>query len=208
MRSSAARVTRRPMSAATADDLKLLFLDARTHNAFAPEAPDDATLTRIYELVRMGPTSMNCQPLRVLYVKGQAAKEKLRPTLSSGNVDKTMAAPVTAILAWDTEFHEQMAKLWTVKDVRPGLRAMPPEKRAAMGLQSGTLQAGYFILAARSLGLDCGPMGGFDAAKVDQAFFPDGKWRSMLLVNLGHGDASKLHPRLPRLDFSEACRVE
>ncbi|MBK6849666.1 MAG: malonic semialdehyde reductase [Proteobacteria bacterium] len=185
-----------------------LLLDARTHNGWLDRPVDDSLLQRLYELVRMGPTSSNCQPLRLVFVKSPAAKLRLRPTLSAGNVEKTMQAPVTAIVAYDTAFYAQMAKL---APHRPGagqaLGAMEPEARRRMALLSATLQGGYVILAARGLGLDCGPMGGFNAEQVDAEFFPEGTWKSIFLLNLGHGDPAELYPRAPRLDFDEACRI-
>ena len=188
---------------------RLLLLDARTHVGWKAEPIDDATLRRLYELVRMAPTGANSQPLRIAFVKSAAAKERLRPALDAGNVDKTMAAPVTAILAWDSRFFDEMHKLVPHRpDMGKRLGERPVADRERAGTQSAYLQAGYFILAARGLGLDCGPMGGFDPAKVDAEFFADGRWRSLLLVNLGHGDPTKLRPRAPRLEFEEACRVE
>lgn len=185
-----------------------LLLDARTHSGWLDRPVDDALLQRLYELVRMGPTAMNSQPVRLLFVKSQQAKERLRPTLSPGNVAKTMAAPVTVIVAYDSQFFTRMAKL---VPHAPGagqqISAMEPEDRRRMAVTSATLQGGYLILAARGLGLDCGPMGGFAAEEVDAEFFPDGKWKSIFLLNLGHGDPAKLHPRAPRLDFDEACRI-
>jgi 3-hydroxypropanoate dehydrogenase len=183
-------------------------LDARTHNGWLDRPVDDATLERLYDALRMGPTAANSLPGRFVFVKSAEAKERLRPALSPGNLDKTMSAPVTAIVAYDTEFYEQMPKLFPA---RPGMRdsfaAMPQAQRDFMLLQNGSLQAGYLILAARALGLDAGPMGGFDRDKVDAAFFTDQPWKSILLVNLGHGDPAKLFPRNPRLDFAEAARI-
>jgi len=185
-----------------------LFLDARTHNAWLEQPVDDDLLRRLYGLLRMGPTASNSQPLRIVFVRTVIAKERLRPALDAGNVEKTMRAPVTAILAWDTEFYAQMAKLVPHRpDAGQRLAALKPELRRQMAVLSATLQAGYFIIAARGMGLDCGPMGGFDQGRVDAEFFADGKWKSLLLVNLGHGDAARLHPRAPRLDFDEACRI-
>lgn len=185
-----------------------LFLDARTHNGWLDEPVDDGLLRRLYEFARMGPTAMNSQPVRLVFIKSREAKERLRPTLASGNVDKTMAAPVTAIVAFDTEFY---LKLPTLAPHLPGagkqVGGMELEAKRRMALLSATLQGGYIILAARGLGLDCGPMAGFDAHKVDAEFFPDGAWKSIFLLNLGHGDPAKLHPRAPRLDFQEACRI-
>lgn len=185
-----------------------LFLDARTHGNWLDQPLDDQVLRRLYELVRMGPTSSNSQPLRLVFVTTAAAKERLRPALDAGNVEKTMRAPATAIVAWDTGFFEKMARLAPHRpDAGQRLGALPPDVRQAMAVQSATLQAGYLVVAARGLGLDCGPMGGFDEERVDAEFFPDGQWKSLLLVNLGHGDPARLHPRAPRLDFDEACRV-
>jgi 3-hydroxypropanoate dehydrogenase len=188
--------------------LHSLFVDARTHSAWKDEPVDDATLQRIYELTRMAPTAANISPLRVVYVKSAAAKERLRPTLAPMNVDKTMQAPATAILAWDSRFTEQLPKLFPGRDLKGQLESIPTAARDEMASLSAHLQAGYFILAARSLGLDAGPMGGFDKQKVDATFFPDGEWKSFLVVNLGHGDPNKLFPRLPRLEFAEAGRIE
>jgi 3-hydroxypropanoate dehydrogenase len=188
--------------------IDILFTDARTHNAWLDRPVEDDLLRRIYDTARMAPTSANTNPMRLVFVKSAAAKEKLRPSLSPGNVDKTMAAPVTAIVAYDLEFHEQLGKLFPARDMKSAFGGMPPEKRERMAFQNSSLQGAYLILAARAFGLDCGPMGGFDSAKVDAAFFPDGKWKSNFLLNLGYGDPSKLFPRNPRLDFDEACRIE
>jgi 3-hydroxypropanoate dehydrogenase len=185
-----------------------LLLDARTHQGWTDAPVDDALLARLYTLARMGPTAMNCQPLRVVFVRSPEARARLKPALAAGNVDKTMAAPVTAILAYDTHFHDHMDLL---APHAPGaserLGSLPPEDHRTMAQRNAHLQAGYLIVTARGLGLDCGPMAGFDAERLDAAFFPDGLWRSFLLVNLGHGDPSRLRPRAPRLDFDTACRV-
>jgi 3-hydroxypropanoate dehydrogenase len=194
-----------PLDTAT---LNTLFADARTHNVWLERPVEDALLQRLYELARMGPTSMNTQPLRLVFVKSPEAKQRLKPALSAGNVDKTMSAPVTAIVAYDSRFHEQMHKLFPARDVKPMFQAMPEENVRKMAHMNSSLQGGYLIVAARALGLDCGPMAGFDNAQVDATFFPDGQWKSNFLLNLGYGDASKLHPRGPRLDFAEACRIE
>jgi len=189
-------------------DLKLLFTDAHTHNAWLDRPVSDDLLRRLYEVARMAPTSANCQPMRIVFVKSAAAKEKLRPTLMAANVDKTMAAPATAIVAYDLEFYEKMPKLFPARDFRAMFLGMPEEKRERSAFQNGSLQGGYLILAARALGLDCGPMGGFDNEKVDAAFLAGTKWKSNFLVNLGYGDPAKLFPRNPRLDFDEACRID
>jgi 3-hydroxypropanoate dehydrogenase len=188
--------------------IDLLFLDARTHSAWIDRPVSDDLLRRLYEVARMAPTSANTNPMRLVFVKSAAAKEKLRTSLSPGNLDKTMAAPATAIVAYDLEFYEQMGKLFPGRDMKSAFGGMPAEKRERAAFQNGSLQGGYLILAARALGLDCGPMGGFDNAKVDAAFFPDGKWKSNFLLNLGYGDPAKLFPRNPRLDFDEACKIE
>jgi 3-hydroxypropanoate dehydrogenase len=196
------------MTTARDEELALLFTEARTHNAWLDRPVDDATLRRLYELVRMGPTGGNTQPLRLVFVKTAAAKERLRPVLAPANVDKAMSAPVTAIIAYDSQYFELMPKLFPARpDMRDLQEKTPQERRTHLALINSTLQAGFLILAARALGLDCGPMGGFDTAKTDAEFFPDGRWRSTLLMNLGHGDPTKLHPRNPRLDFEEACRI-
>jgi 3-hydroxypropanoate dehydrogenase len=197
------------MAQAREEELQLLFTHARTHSAWLDRPVEDALLHQLYELTKAGPTGGNTQPLRVAFVKSHAAKERLKPALFPLNVDKTMSAPVTAIIAFDVDYHEKLPQLFPVRpEMRDKLAELPAEVRERMGLQSATLQAGYLILAARALGLDCGPMGGFDPAKVDAAFFPDGKWKTTLLIILGYGDPAKLHPRLPRLSFEQACRIE
>ena len=188
------------------EGLDLLFRAARTHRAWLPRPVDDALLRQVYELAALGPTSGNCQPMRVVFVKSPEAKARLLPCLSPGNVDKTRAAPVTAIVAHDLEFHELLPRLFPHADMRANYVGKP-ELIAATAFRNGSLQGAYFMLAARALGLDCGGMSGFDNAKVDAAFFPDGRWRSNFLCNLGHGDPAALGPRLPRLAFDEVARV-
>ncbi|HVK63967.1 MAG TPA: malonic semialdehyde reductase [Polyangium sp.] len=189
--------------------LQQIFGEARTHNGWLSEPVDDATLRSLYEALRLGPTAANSVPARIVFVKSPEAKERLRPCLAPLNVEKTMSAPATAIIAYDTRFHEKMPKLFPARPTMgEALAAMPPEQRDFFLLQNASLQAGYLILAARALGLDCGPMAGFDRDKIDAAFFADLPWKSILLVNLGHGDPTKLYPRNPRLDFDEACRIE
>lgn len=190
-------------------EVDLLFNEARTHQAWLDQPVAAGLLRQVYDLAKMGPTGGNSQPMRVVFVTSRAAKERLRPTLAPLNVDKTMSAPATAIIAVDTKFYELMPKLFPSRpELLEALAARPAEVLERQGLQSATLQAGYLILAARALGLDCGPMGGFDAAKVDAAFFDGSPWRSTLLVNLGYGDPARLLPRNPRLEFEEACRIE
>ena len=188
------------------DALDQLFRDARTHNEWLPKPVPADLLRQVYDLVRFGPTSANSSPARFVFLTSPEAKERLRPALAAGNLDKTMAAPVTAIIAYDTEFHEKLPKLFPHRDMRSAFSGNSSliEQTA---FRNGTLQGGYFILAARSLGLDCGPMSGFDTTKVNAEFFPDGKWKANFLCNLGYGDPSKLFPRSPRLSFEEACVV-
>jgi len=195
------------MPTLTEADLKLLFLDARTHSAWLEKPVEDALLRQMYDLAKMAPTSANTQPMRVVFVKTPEAKERLRPAMAPSNIAKTMSAPVTAIVAHDLEFYENLPRLMPHVDARSWFVSSPKEKIERVAFQSGTLQGAYLLLAARALGLDCGPMAGFDNAKVDAEFFPDGKWKSNFLMNIGHGDPAKLHPRNPRLEFEEACRI-
>jgi 3-hydroxypropanoate dehydrogenase len=188
------------------DALDQIFREARTFRAWLPEPVPVELLRRAYELARLGPTSANSSPARFVFLVSGEAKERLRPALAPGNIEKTMAAPVTAIVAWDTEFYEKFSRLFPHADARSwfvGNEALTDET----AFRNGSLQGAYFILAARSLGLDCGPMSGFDAAKVNAEFFPDGKWKANFLCNLGYGDRSKLTPRDARLEFEEACVV-
>ncbi len=186
--------------------LDQLFRQARTHNAWLPKRVPLSALRGAYELARWGPTSANSSPARFLFLESETAKARLLPALAPSNVEKTKAAPVTAIIAWDAEFHEKLPKLFPHADMRTYFVGKPAliEESA---FRNGSLQGAYFILAARAVGLDCGPMSGFDAAKVNAEFFPDGKWKANFLCNLGYGDHSKLFPRSPRLEFEEACRV-
>jgi len=198
--------------------LDQLFRKARTHNAWLDRPVGDDLLRQLYDLMKWGPTSANLSPARILFLRTRKAKERLRPALQPANVDKTMAAPVTAIVAYDDRFYEKAPRLFPHY---PGMRDLfinSPELAEATAFRNGTLQGAYLILAARSLGLDCGPMSGFDNAKVDELFFPApagvapevrpvGRLRSNFLCNLGYGDPAGLHPRGPRLDFEEACRL-
>ena len=187
--------------------LDIIFREARTHNGWSPKPVPDDTLRQLYELMKWGPTSANCSPARILFIRTTEAKERLKPALSSGNRDKTMAAPVTAIVAYDLKFydllpklfpHDQKARSWFTSD----------EAVARMtAIRNGTLQGAYMIIAARALGLDCGPMSGFDNAKVDAEFFPGQDVKSNFLCNLGYGDPGKLFNRSPRLGFDEACKI-
>jgi len=195
------------MSKVSDDNLNLIYRDARTHNGWLSKPVDDALLTQAYDLARMGPTSANMCPMRMVFVKSKEAKEKLKPALDAGNVDKTMIAPVTAIIAMDIRFYEHLPKLFPPADARVWFKDLPENVLDYIALRNSSLQGAYFILAARSLGLDCGPMSGFNNAKVDAAFFAGTTVKSNFLCNLGHGDPAKLYPRCPRLGFDEACKV-
>jgi 3-hydroxypropanoate dehydrogenase len=186
--------------------LDLVFRSARTHTHWLDRPVDDETLRALYDLLRWGPTSANCSPARIVFVRSREAKERLRPALSAGNVDKTMAAPATAISGHDLRFHEQLPRLFPHADARSWF-AGNDELIRTTAFRNGTLQGAYLIISARALGLDCGPMSGFDNAKVDAAFFPGSTVKSNFLCNLGYGDPAKLHPRSPRLAFDEACRI-
>jgi 3-hydroxypropanoate dehydrogenase len=189
------------------EGLDLIFRQARTHTVWLDEPVDDALLVQIYDLAKMGPTSANMCPMRIVFVKSKAAKEKLKPALDAGNVDKTMAAPVTAIIGMDIRFYEKLPKLFPHADARAWFNDLPENVLEYIGLRNSSLQGAYFMLAARALGLDCGPMSGFNNAKVDAAFFAGTTVKSNFLCNLGHGNGAKLHPRSPRLGFEEACQV-
>jgi 3-hydroxypropanoate dehydrogenase len=186
--------------------LDLILRQAHSHNVFTDRPVSEETLRELHELMKWGPTSANSQPMRVVFVRSSEARERLRPALSEANRDKTMKAPVTAIIAYDTRFFEHLPRVFHNPDAINWFKDKPALAETT-AFRNGTLQAGYFILAARGLGLDCGPMSGFDNASVDQAFFPDGRFKSNFLVNLGYGDRSKLFPRNPRLTFEEQCRI-
>jgi 3-hydroxypropanoate dehydrogenase len=193
------------------DDLNVLFRQARTHTEWLDKPVSDDLLRALYDLMKWGPTSANSCPERILFLRTPEAKQRLQPALSPGNVDKTMKAPVTAIIAYDLKFYEQMTKLFPNNPgPAAGFAKAPAVVLESVSFRNGSLQGGYFILAARAVGLDCGPMSGFDNAKVDAEFFPaeDGRQvKSNFLCNLGYGNASKLSPRNPRLDFDEACKL-
>jgi 3-hydroxypropanoate dehydrogenase len=186
--------------------LDLLFREARSHFQWAAKPVPDEMLRQAWDLTRMAPTSANCQPVRIVFVKSPEAKEKLRPALIEGNLDKTMSAPVTAIIAHDLDFYEHLPRLFPHTDARSWFVGNQPLIETT-AFRNGTLQGGYFILACRALGLDCGPMSGFDNAKVDEAFFAGTRIRSNFLVNIGYGDASALFPRGPRPDFADSCSI-
>jgi len=207
----------------TIDDkaMDVLFREARSHNAWLDRPLSDETLRQIWDLMKWGPTSANTMPARIVFLRTPRAKERLRPALAAGNVEKTMTAPVTAIIAYDLKFYEKLPKLFPHN---PGMRTLfvnTPELVKATARRNSSLQGAYFIVAARAMGLDCGPMSGFDNAKVDeeffgvgrecegcdQEFFPEGHVRSNFLCNIGYGDRAKLPPRNPRLAFEEACSL-
>ncbi len=183
-----------------------LFRNARSHSAWTGRAVAEATLHELYDLLKWAPTNANCSPGRLLFLCTPEAKQRLVPALSAGNVAPTLAAPVTAIVARDPLFYEQLPRLYPHGEARAWFAANPAlaEETAR---RNATLQGAYLILAARSLGLDCGPMSGFDNARVDAEFFAQSGWRSDFLVNLGYGDGAALPPRDPRLAFDEACRL-
>lgn len=190
------------------ESLNTLFLEARTHSVWQSKEVSDALIQEIYNLAKMGPTSANCCPLRVIFVKSHEAKARLKPCLAEGNIEKTMTAPVTAIMAYDLHFYDHFTTLFPHADAKSwftGSDALIQET----AFRNATLQAAYFILAARAKGLDCGPMSGFDAEKINQTFFADQQnVRVHLLCNLGYGVPESLHPRLPRFPFSDVCSVQ
>jgi 3-hydroxypropanoate dehydrogenase len=188
------------------DALDRIFRTARTHRHWQDRPVSPALLMAIYDLMRWGPTTANCCPARIVFVVSRDAKERLKPHLLAGNVEKTMSAPATAIVAYDLDFaqyipflypHEPEAKDWFAD----------PAVAKPTAFRNGSLQGGYFIVATRALGLDCGPMSGFDNAGVDHEFFPEGRVKSNFLCNIGYGDPAWLHPREPRLSFDQACRI-
>jgi 3-hydroxypropanoate dehydrogenase len=191
----------------SSEAMDTLFREARTHNVWLPQPVSDHVLRQIYDLMKWGPTSANSSPARIVFLRTKEAKERLRPALMPLNVDKTLQAPVTAILAYDLKFFEHLPKLFPMKPDMKNMFSGSAELAQITAFRNGTLQGGYFILAARALGLDCGPMSGFDNAKVDAEFFPSSSVKSNFLCNLGYGDHSKLFPRSPRLDFEEACQL-
>ncbi|MDB5299431.1 MAG: malonic semialdehyde reductase [Phycisphaerales bacterium] len=198
------------MAQAVSDEcLNVIFREARTVSAWLPKPVEDGLLREIYEVAKLGPTSANTSPMRVVFVKSLEAKERLKPALAPGNVEKTMAAPVCAIIANDLRFHEFIPKLWPHMPEFANLFTQPGKEEFTLthAFRNATLQGAYLIIAARALGLDAGPMSGFDNAKVDAEFFPDGRLKSNFLVNLGYGDPAKLRPRNPRLSFEEACKI-
>jgi 3-hydroxypropanoate dehydrogenase len=209
------------MSAVSDDCLDQIFRDARTHNAWLDQPVTDETLRQVYDVAKWPPTSANTNPTRFVFLRSKEAKERLRPALAPSNVQKTMTAPVTVIIAYDLLFYEKLPRLFPHNTSMRELYAKNPQLVASTARRNSSLQGAYFMLAARAVGLDCGPMSGFDNARVDeeffgagrecagceQEFFPEGHVRSNFLCNLGYGDRSKLFPRQPRLDFDEACTL-
>ena len=183
---------------------EMLFTQARTHNGWLDMPVSDQVLREIYVMMKWGPTSANCSPARIVFVRSAEGKEKLRPALSSGNLEKTLAAPVTAIVAWDSEFYERLPELFPHGDARSWFTTSPALAEET-AFRNSSMQAAYLIFACRALGLDTGPMSGFDRQKVDDAFFTGTTLKSNLLINIGYGDPGKLYGRLPRLDFDDAC---
>lgn len=188
------------------DSLDQIFFKARTYRAFSNEPVDDRVLQQIYDILKWGPTSANCCPMRLVFVRSEESKEKLIACLDKGNVSKVESAPVTAIIAMDMEFYEKMPKLAPHGDLRSyfvGNQKLIDET----AFRNSSLQGAYFMIAARAVGLDCGPMSGFDNTKLDAAFFQGTAWKSNFLCNIGYGDATQLKPRQPRLAFDEACQI-
>ena len=187
--------------------LDLIFRNARTQNSWLPDAIPEELLRRVYDLAKMGPTAANTSPARFVFVMSKEGKEKLKPALSPGNLDKTMSAPVTVIIGYDTKFYEHLPVLFphspTAKSWFEGKDAVIAES----AMRNSSLQGAYFMIAARSLGLDCGPMSGFDPAKLNAAFFPDGQIKANFICNLAYGDDKNIFPRSPRLSFEQACQI-
>lgn len=203
------------------EGMNLLFREARTHSHWLDRPVSDETLRELYDLMKWAPTSMNSNPARILFLRTPEAKQRLLPALASGNVDKTMSAPVTAIIAYDLHFYDKLPQLVPHNPKARDLFVNAPELTEVTARRNSSLQGAYFIMAARALGLDCGPMSGFDHAKVDQEFFESGKQldadqqeffttgsvRTNFLCNIGYADHSKVHARAPRLDFDEVCKI-
>lgn len=186
--------------------LDLIFTKARTYNSWQDQDVSDDILQEAYNLARMGPTSANCSPLRIVFVKSPTEKQRLKPALAEGNQDKSMQAPVIALFAHDMAFYEELPFLFPHTDARSWF-AGKDDAIQETAFRNGTLQAAYFMIAARALGLDCGPMSGFDADKVNEIFFPDGKYKVNFLCNIGYGSEEGLHPRAPRFEFDQVCSI-
>ena len=187
--------------------LDIIFRKARSHSRWLEKEVTDDQLKQLYELMKWGPTAVNCCPARFIFVKSDDAKQRLKPCLAEGNIEKSMTAPVVIIFGMDMEFYEQLEVLWPhAKDAKSWYEGKP-EKIQETVFRNASLQAAYMMIAARSLGLDCGPMSGFDNAKVDTEFFADGKIKSNFICALGYGDESKLYPRGPRLNFDQTSQI-
>ncbi len=186
--------------------LDVLLRDARSYSDYRPEPVSGETLRALYDLMKWGPTTANSQPQRVVFIRSEEAKQRLRPALSSSNVKKTMSAPVVALLAYDIRFYEHLPRLYSNPQARSWYETTPEAIRTT-ALRNASLQGAYLIIAARALGLDCGPMSGFNNDKVDAEFFPDGRYKSNFLCCLGYGDPANLEPRLYRFGFDEVCEV-
>lgn len=186
--------------------LDILFRTARTHNGWHDKPVSDDLLRQLYDLMKWGPTSANCSPARIVFVKSEDAKEKLLECMNPGNIDKTRAAPVTAIIGMDLEFYEKLDRLFPHTDARSWFAGNQPHIETT-ALRNASLQGGYFIMAARALGLDCAPMSGFNADKINAAFFAGTSVKANFVCSIGYGDPAKLHTRGPRLEFDEACRI-
>ena len=189
------------------EGLRLLFTEARTHNGWLDKPVTDAEIRKIFDTMKMAPTSANCSPARFVFLRTKEGKERLRPALSSGNLEKTMAAPVVAIVAWDTKFYDHLPRLFPHNQDARSWFATSETVAHTTAFRNGTLQGAYFIIAARALGLDCGAMSGFDNAKVDAEFFPDGRFKSNMLCCVGYMDPAKTSPRSPRLDFDDVATL-
>jgi len=184
--------------------LAQLFTEARSHNSWREERLSSADFRAIYALAKWGPTTANTTPARFLFVHTAEGKERLMPFIAAGNVDKVKSAPCTVIIAWDTLFHEKMPQLFPSRDMSATF-AGKDDLIAEVGFRSSTLQGAYFMMAARALGFDCGPMSGFDLAGVDRELLAERKWKANFLCNIGHGTPGGLFPRNPRLDYEQAC---
>jgi 3-hydroxypropanoate dehydrogenase len=189
-----------------ADALAQLFGEARSLHRFLPRPVTDETIARLYELSKFGPTAFNSQPARYVFIRSEEGKRRLGPALSSNNRDKTLIAPLTVVVAWDSRFHEHLPEQFPSYDAKSFFEGAPALIEPS-AKTSATLQAAYLFLAARALGLDVGPMSGFKHDLLDREFFPDGRFKSLMLANLGYGDREELRPRLPRLPFSSVARV-
>lgn len=192
--------------AITEEAIRQIFTEARTHNGWRLEPVSDELLRKVYDLAKWGPTSANCSPMRIVFIKTKAAKERLKPALAEGNVEKTMAAPATALIGMDMKFYEHLPMLYPPADAKSWFAGNEP-LIAETAMRNGSLQGAYFIIAARACGLDCGPMSGFDKAKADEAFFKGTSYKSNFLCNLGFGEPAKLYPRGPRFKFEDVCQI-